>query len=308
MRIEQLRQFVSVVKAGSINKAADDLYIAQSTLSKSIQQLEQELNTPLLKRSYHGISLTSFGQDYYTRSLKLIEDFDYLQLLKNPVSDQNIYTLSITTHPLKFVENVFIKIYKKYESKDPKFLFHAQLLPASITDVKQGNCDIGISLFTSQSINLNNRLLRVNNMEYTSIMRFPAFVMMRHGHPLARGNPASISSFSLSDYPFTSFYGNFSKTDWEILLGNSSTHRNSVWVSERECFSRLIMQTDAYTIIPYRSAIYNEMLPFDGDQICTIPLSDDRFFFEAGWFRDKDHPLTPLALEFLDMLIAEMKK
>ncbi|MEA4845809.1 MAG: LysR family transcriptional regulator [Clostridiaceae bacterium] len=308
MRIEQLRQFVSIVRAGSINKAAKDLYIAQSTLSKSIRMLEQELHAPLLQRDYHGVSLTLFGQHYYTRALKLIEDFDYLQSLNDSAPYQSIYTLKVTSHPLKFVENVFIKIYKKYESENPQFLFHAQLLPASIADVKQGNCDIGISLFTSESINLNNRLLRVNNMEYTSIKRFPAFVMMRHGHPLTQGDPTSISSISLMNYSLTSFYGNFSKTDWEVLLGNCSTHRNSVWVSERECFASLIAQTNAYTIIPYCSAIYGEMSPFDENQICVVPLADDRFFFEAGWFRDKNHPLTPLALEFLDMLKTEMEK
>ena len=43
MKIEQIRQIVEVAQVGSINKASQNLYIAQSTLSSSIRAVEEEL-------------------------------------------------------------------------------------------------------------------------------------------------------------------------------------------------------------------------------------------------------------------------
>jgi len=44
--------FHTVAKKGSISHAAKELYISQPAISKSIQKLEDNLNTTLFKRSY----------------------------------------------------------------------------------------------------------------------------------------------------------------------------------------------------------------------------------------------------------------
>jgi LysR family nitrogen assimilation transcriptional regulator len=60
--IKQLRAFVTSVKSGSITTAAQTLRIAQPALSRQIQLLEEELGTPLLRRSPKGVVPTPAGQ------------------------------------------------------------------------------------------------------------------------------------------------------------------------------------------------------------------------------------------------------
>ena len=43
MKNEQLRNFIKVVDCGSINKAAEQLYVSQPSLSRSIHSLEEEM-------------------------------------------------------------------------------------------------------------------------------------------------------------------------------------------------------------------------------------------------------------------------
>lgn len=54
--------FHTVAKKGSISHAAKELYISQPAISKSIQKLEDNLNTTLFKRSSRGVTLTADGE------------------------------------------------------------------------------------------------------------------------------------------------------------------------------------------------------------------------------------------------------
>ena len=60
------RVFLTVVEAGGISQAAAKLYISQPAVSKSISNLERELNVRLLDRSAHGAHLTEHGAVLYS--------------------------------------------------------------------------------------------------------------------------------------------------------------------------------------------------------------------------------------------------
>lgn len=66
MQLKQLAYFAAVVEHGSISRAAANLYLAQSSLSQSIQTLEQELGFKLLKRGRDGVLPTKMGESVYT--------------------------------------------------------------------------------------------------------------------------------------------------------------------------------------------------------------------------------------------------
>jgi len=57
-----LRYFAALADAGSFTKAAEQLYIAQPTLSQQIRRLEQITGTPLLHRRRDGLQLTAAGR------------------------------------------------------------------------------------------------------------------------------------------------------------------------------------------------------------------------------------------------------
>ena len=58
MTFNQINYFLNVAKHLSFTKAASSLFITQSTLSRSIASLEDELGVVLLKRDFHNLSLT----------------------------------------------------------------------------------------------------------------------------------------------------------------------------------------------------------------------------------------------------------
>lgn len=58
LNIKHLEYFLTVAQAGSINKAAQALYISQPYLGKLITDLENDLGTVLMQRTRSGIILT----------------------------------------------------------------------------------------------------------------------------------------------------------------------------------------------------------------------------------------------------------
>jgi DNA-binding transcriptional LysR family regulator len=71
MDLRQLHYFVVVVEAQGLRKAARDLWLAPSALSRALQQLEKELGVKLLRRSPGGMTPTAAGYDLlgYARSI-----------------------------------------------------------------------------------------------------------------------------------------------------------------------------------------------------------------------------------------------
>ena len=62
MDVRRLRYFCRVVESGSMSRAATSLNVAQPALSKSIQTLEQELETELFQRTSKGKVPTEAGE------------------------------------------------------------------------------------------------------------------------------------------------------------------------------------------------------------------------------------------------------
>lgn len=62
MTIEQLQYFLAIATYHTFSQAALELNMTQSSLSKHIIKLEQELDVKLLDRTHRQISLTIYGQ------------------------------------------------------------------------------------------------------------------------------------------------------------------------------------------------------------------------------------------------------
>ncbi len=77
-RHKQLRAFVSVVKLGTLTRAAEALFLSQPTISLQLQALERELGVVLLERRRRRINLTDAGEALYELARPLVEGWDTL--------------------------------------------------------------------------------------------------------------------------------------------------------------------------------------------------------------------------------------
>ena len=74
MELRHLRYFVAVAEEKNFTRAAARLRLAQPSLSRQIQKLENELGVPLLRRGKGGVTLTAAGNEYLAQARKLLAD------------------------------------------------------------------------------------------------------------------------------------------------------------------------------------------------------------------------------------------
>ena len=78
MRFLRLKQVVEVDRCGSITGAAKVLNTTQSTLTKSVAAMEQELGFALFVRRARGIATTEKGREFLTRASRVLSDYEHL--------------------------------------------------------------------------------------------------------------------------------------------------------------------------------------------------------------------------------------
>ena len=66
MNIDYLKEFVVLADTGNFSRAADALFLSQSSLSKHIKAMEQELAIPLFRRTTRRLELTEDGMSFLT--------------------------------------------------------------------------------------------------------------------------------------------------------------------------------------------------------------------------------------------------
>ena len=74
MNLEQLRSFVEVARFGNFTRAAEELYLAQPSLSRQIAALEQSLGVELFHRARGGSTLTAAGESLLPLARRMLAD------------------------------------------------------------------------------------------------------------------------------------------------------------------------------------------------------------------------------------------
>ncbi len=77
--LRSLRHFATLVEEGNYTRAAEQLHLTQSALSRSIQSLEQTLGLQLLDRTPNGVVLSSAGQELHAYAIRILRDASAMQ-------------------------------------------------------------------------------------------------------------------------------------------------------------------------------------------------------------------------------------
>lgn len=75
MNILHLEYFIEVVRQGSFSRASSMLHVSQPTISKMVQNLEEELGTPLINRKVKPLELTDAGQNIVAQAHQIVTLF-----------------------------------------------------------------------------------------------------------------------------------------------------------------------------------------------------------------------------------------
>ncbi len=93
MNTEELKTFIALSKLKNFTKTAESLYVAQSTVTNRIAELEKEVGKQLFVRERKSVSLTQEGKRFLDYAVRII---DLEQIAVDTVNTADKYTKSLS--------------------------------------------------------------------------------------------------------------------------------------------------------------------------------------------------------------------
>lgn len=151
METNSLRTFISVVRAGSFTKTAEQNFISSTAVMKQINRLEKEIDAKLFDRSSSGVSLTPSGHIFlkYAETVIKLTDQVYVDCHQLTGTVQSIRLGTSLLHP----SAPFMPTWNRIKGKLPNYQLQAVQLPSDLAASNREysmlghDCDIMIGTF-----------------------------------------------------------------------------------------------------------------------------------------------------------------
>lgn len=247
-----LRYFLRVAQHGSIRGAADQLRIAQSAVSRQIQNLEAEMRIKLFERSARGVRLTSAGEIllYHARETafqgeRLRADIEAIRgVRRGHVILRTIESFAASQLP---------EVLAQFCSRHPAVTLDVNVsrTAAIVDQLHDGACHLGIVFGIS----------RYPDLVTLASMAEPMQVVVSVNHPLARSKQLTLSD--LLAYPIAA----------PTAFGGSRAIFDAAWEEAGLSYTPMIVTNSMHVLAGFLAA---------GEGVSITALSRAQIYVDSG--------------------------
>ena len=117
MTLQQLKYIIEIVNCGSMNLAAQKLFVSQPSLSNAIKEVEEQLGFDIFIRTNKGVVLSQEGAEFLGYARQVVEQEDLLRERYLKIKPYR-QLFSISTQHYAFVVNAFVSLLKKSDMEN----------------------------------------------------------------------------------------------------------------------------------------------------------------------------------------------
>lgn len=298
MTFEQLNYVIEVSKTSSINKAAANLFVSQSSLSQAIQNLEKELGYELFTRTRHGAMMTPQGKTFISYLIPIQLQLKQLQNISTSQTGKPTVSFSLANDGFHQPSIICTELFNKYRSIGIRLEQYDSYGNEARDLVANGIAEIGVIRMWSCYKKMELRQFEMRDLVYHSVYEAELGISVGPNNPLYESDVPFVTPDMLSNYPMIRYgyldSGPFSDIVSKLdLPANNST----AITSSRTVIDEMLELTDAY----YLNSLWPDMRT-QGRRVRTIPLRGTEIRSELGWIAKKGRALNAIALEFTELL------
>ena len=294
MTLQQLKYAMVVARTGSMNKAAESLYISQPTLTNTIRGLEEETGITLFNRTNKGVNLTSEGSDFIFYAKKVCDQYEQL-IWRYDGKGNTRKVFSVSSQHYAFVVNAFVELVREYEENKYEFTLRELKTAEIIEDVRTHRSDIGILFLCDFNREVIRHILQSEEIQFVRLFTAKPHVFVSKQNPLVGNEYVTLED--LKDFPRLTYDQGVKNSFYfaEELHITENSPKNII-VSDRATLFNLLIGLDGYTI---SSGVLSSDL--NGDNIVAIPLKSDELM-EIGYIITADRPMSAMTKRYLEHL------
>ena len=275
MTIQQLNYVITISEAGSLNKAAEVLYVTQPSLTSAVRELEKEIGITIFNRGGKGVTLTNDGAEFIQYARQVVTQYD--RLLEKYGKGGNLRKkFGISCQHYSFAVKSFVEMVKQFDTDEYEFAIRESKTRDVIEDVTSGKSEVGILYLSDFNRKAIGKFLKSSQLEFHPLIQCEPYVYLWKGHPLAKQK--SIRLEELRDYPCLSFEQGPSGAFYfaeEIL--STYDYIRTIKATDRATMLNLMVGLNGYTLC---SGIICEEL--NGSDYVAVAFEDKEEEVAAG--------------------------
>lgn len=185
MNILHLKYAAEIAKTGSLNKAAESLYMGQPNLSRAIKELEASLGITIFVRSPKGMSATPEGEEFLRYAREILAQIDAVEnMYKTGVPIKQKFSVSVP-HAC-YISEAFAQFSNKIDKNKPaEFFYEETNAMRAIKNILESDCKLGIIRYAENYDRHFKDMMEEKGFVYEMILEFSCVIVMSAAHPLA---------------------------------------------------------------------------------------------------------------------------
>ena len=305
LTLQKLKYVVTVAQHGSFHKAARALFISQPSLSTAIQEIEEELNITIFRRTNRGVQLTPSGMEFLPYAHQILQAMDFIENRYSKETAEGYERFSVSSHHNCMASAALARLQNENISSKSEFHYRECTTLEVLSDVAEGKSDIGVLCINKEGIDVLLSHAHRSSLEFTPLAEVTPYVFVRKGHPLTELQSIffSFNQSNLSQYPFVGYYqgsdGLIEFVEEFVDIKYPARGMRNIFVNDRQAKIDIILKTDSYTSGPKFFQEHDEKF------ISKIPIINS-VKMVVGWIRRSDRNLSSVGSIFLEKLQQEL--
>jgi DNA-binding transcriptional LysR family regulator len=275
MEIRQIKQFIQVCNDKSFSKASENLHISQQGLSKTIKNLEDELELSLLNRSSKGVKPTEFGKLLLERSEKIVSEFDLMVDFLYDKAKLKKGTIFLGLPHLLYT-NFFATIIYEFQDTYPDISLEVVELGSYVCEknIEDNLLDISFGIKTVNS----------EKFQFISIFSCDMMLLVNKHNLLAQKNDVTFKDLKNENFIMLSP----EYKSWQLIIERclqSNFKPKIVFeTSQLDLIIELVALNKGIAIIPEINSLNATKI---SDKVAAVSFQDTPFKIEVGFIFNK---------------------
>lgn len=184
MNILYMKYAVDVARIGSVNKASEQLFIAQPNLSRCIRSLEADLGIVIFDRSFKGMQLTPEGEEFIRYAEIVLNQIDDIERkYKSGVPIRQRFSISVPR--ASYIADAFARFTRSINANPAEMLYMETNSSKAIDNILNSDYRLGIVRYAAKYDNNFKELLCEKGLEYEVVSEFKYVLVMSRESALA---------------------------------------------------------------------------------------------------------------------------
>lgn len=298
MELKQLEYLIALAESPSMHAAAERLHVSQQNVSRTIKQLEDELQTTVFSRTNTGCTLTADGRDIYHQACIIVQKTTALK--EQYLASKDNFSIHgdlklFCSHQLNNIVDIYLLPFlQKYP--------HVSLTTTEDTTeailktiIAQQYSALAFIMISMERLMKYKEFITANYNCYL-ILSEPLRVIMDKNNPYAA--QSSISLRKLSKLPFVLFSSSFDKvsTNIQTILDQNISLNLKYCSNSTSSLSNYLKQNMAFSLAT------KTQMPMPADPtIVSVPIKERLYI--AFCFLVPKSPLSPPQQAFYDIFL-----